>query len=312
MRDKELVQLYENQTKNFELARKNYEALQKVVYRDISFGNYNIRLQYNPARILSTNAKTDQATLQARPCFLCPQYMPRDQQGIEYDPNYHIFINPYPIFKPHFTAPSQKHEPQLMGGRITDMLNMAFDFPEYTIFYNGPECGASAPDHFHFQIVPRHSMPLEADTDKDILRETLVRKDYYSLFRLKDYLREVIIVQASDQGLLQKLFHQVTECIGSHIPYTQEPMMNLICWFDNCQWTLCIFPRKTLRPWQFYAGGNEKVMFSPGAVDMAGLVVAPRKEDFDNYSVPLLTDLYSQVTIGGPSRTKLINDLQKL
>lgn len=312
MQQIELDLLYQDQLKNFELAASNYHGLQQVLYRDIPLDGFNIRLQFNPARIISTNAKIDADTLKQRSCFLCPQNMPTAQRGISYNEHYNVFINPYPIFAPHFTIPSRSHEPQLLGTRMEDMLNIAFDFPDYTIFYNGPSCGASAPDHFHFQLVPRHQMPLETDIAQESIQATIVRKDFYHIYKLQNYLRETIILQASDQKLLCRLFSQVQKSIGQHVAFEEEPMFNLLCWFDNCQWTLCIFPRKTRRPWQFFAEGAEKIMFSPGCVDMAGLIITPRREDFDKYSAELLADLFHQVSIEQEVMLLIFQDLQKL
>lgn len=312
MQQTELNLLYQDQLKHFELAAENYHNLQQVAYREIPFDGFTIQLQFNPARIISTNAKVDADTLKQRSCFLCPEHMPMAQKSISYNEYYNIFINPYPIFAPHFTIPSCNHEPQLLGTRVKDMMNIAFDFPDYTIFYNGPSCGASAPDHFHFQLVPRHRMPLEADIMQETMQETIVRKDFYHIYKLRNYLRETIILQASDQKLLYSLFSEVQEILGQHIAFEEEPMFNLLCWFDNCQWILCIFPRKIRRPWQFFAEGTEKIMFSPGCVDMAGLIIAPRREDFDKYSAELLTDLFGQVSIEEETMQLIHHDLQKL
>lgn len=307
-----LEKLYLDQVRNFELARKNFLALKEVVYRPIPCGEFTIRLQYNPARMISTNANIDAVTLQSRKCFLCKPHMPEQQQGIPFRKRYHIFINPYPIFKKHFTVPSDQHVPQLIENRFEDMLDLAFELRNYTIFYNGPACGASAPDHFHFQIAPREEMPLETDVQIPSLRQEIVKKDYYSIATLKDYLREVIILQASDQQLLTSLFSKVQEIILKAVPSETEPMLNILCWFDNCQWTICLFPRKARRPWQFYAQGNEKILFSPGCVDMAGLIIVPRDEDLKKYSCSLLTDMFRQVIPSTESWNQIVANLQTL
>ena len=144
------------------------------------------------------------------------------------------------------------------------------------------------------------------------LRRYLVKKDYYSVSILKDYLREVILLQASDSHLLSVLFRQTMEIIGRSIPFEEEPMINLLGWFDNCQWTVCLFPRRTRRPRQFYAEGTEKILFSPGCVDMAGLIISPREEDFRKYSAGLLTDMFSQVTAGPDSWEAIQKELIRL
>ena len=312
MNSKDVLQLYNGQLQEFELAKKNYTDLQQAVYRDIPFDLFRLRIQYNPARMISTNARIDVRTLQNRKCFLCREHMPEAQKGIRYNDRYSIFINPYPIFERHFTVPSRHHEPQCIGGRFEDLLDLTFDFQGYTLFYNGPTCGASAPDHFHFQMCPRHLMPLEEDAANEELRRYLVKKDYYSVSILKDYLREVILLQASDSHLLSVLFRQTMEIIGRSIPFEEEPMINLLGWFDNCQWTVCLFPRRTRRPRQFYAEGTEKILFSPGCVDMAGLIISPREEDFRKYSAGLLTDMFSQVTAGPDSWEAIQKELIRL
>lgn len=312
MNNEDLQQLHDSQMQVFELARQNFKGLQQIIYRDIPFGTFSIRLQYNPARMLSTNARIDPDTLKSRPCFLCKEHLPTNQQGIAYGNHYHLFVNPYPIFNRHFTVPANEHAPQLIGIHFEDLLNLAFDFPDYTTFYNGPECGASAPDHFHFQMVPRYLMPLEKDVHSALLRKTINQQDYYSISVLENYIREVIVIQASDLLLLSDLFTSVQNLIGKIIPFQDEPMMNLLAWFENCQWTLCIFPRKLRRPKQFFAEGEEKILFSPGCVDMAGVIIAPRKEDFDRYSASLLTDLFGQVTISPDCRDTLIQELKKI
>ena len=308
----QLEELYRTQLATFELARENYANLQHVTYRTIPIRNFELHLQYNPARIRSTNAKIDAASLQKRPCFFCPENIPQGQEGISYDGCYNLLVNPYPIFDKHFTVPTIHHTPPRIAGRLRDMLNLAFDLPQYTLFYNGPQCGASAPDHFHFQIAPRQTMPTEKDVENEHLQETLQHKDYYHIGTLKNYLRKILILRSSDQELLLSVFEKINQILQHHIPSDPEPMYNLLAWFDNCQWTLCIFPRKLLRPHQFFAEGEEKVLFSPGSVDMAGLIITPRQEDFDKYSETLLTDLFAQVTVDDEVWQTILSQIKKI
>lgn len=310
MKNEELQLLYDRQLLDFELARKNYAELQNVVYRTISCNGFSIELQHNPTRMISTNAKIDQNTLQSRPCFLCEAHKPQDQKGLAYNDRYHIFVNPYPIFDHHFTVPATEHVPQLIDNRFDDLLKLAFDFQSNTVFYNGPDCGASAPDHFHFQMIPRHRMPLEKDVNAPQLRHCIIQRERYSVSLLQNYLREVFILQSADPKLLLELFEQIKMIIGEATPYEQEPMMNLLAWFDHSRWTICIFPRKLRRPWQFFAEDDHKILFSPGCVDMAGTIISPRQGDFNHYSAELLADLFRQVTITPESREHIIHKLQ--
>lgn len=305
-----LEQLYREQIETFELARKNYQNLKNVVYRTITFDGFDIKIQFNSDRILSTNAKIDSATLQARKCFLCPENMPAEQKGVPYGDKYHIFVNPYPIFDRHFTVPANDHAPQLIDGRFDDMLNLSADLEGYTLFYNGPQCGASAPDHFHFQIAPRNIMPIEKDVENPNIISIREQKEHYTIATMDHYLRKALIIKSTDKNQVYKLFHRIRRAIGELIPYEQEPRFNLLAWFADHQWTVCIMPRKLLRPWQFFAEGADKILFSPGCVDMAGLVISPRKEDFEHYDKPLLTDLFSQVTLTDESWEILINSLK--
>lgn len=312
MNNGDLQRLHDSQMREFELARRNFDGLRQVVYRDIDFGAFSVRVQYNPARMLSTNAKVDRQTLQSRPCFLCGEHLPEGQRGIAYGEGYHIFVNPYPIFPRHFTVPADAHIPQQIDAHIGTLLRLASDFTDYVVFYNGPECGASAPDHFHFQMVPRQSMPLEQDIRREELRKTVVRKEGCSVSVLENYLREVVVLRASRWQDLSEWFVRVRDGVGRLVPFQEEPMMNVLAWYEDGWWTLCLFLRKLRRPRQFFAEGEEKILFSPGCVDMAGVIVAPRKEDFDRYSVPLLTDLFGQVSATPEVRDALIQELEKI
>lgn len=311
MENRDLTTLCKRQTRDFPLARDNFKAMEGIVYRDILFLGFRLRLQYNPARMISTNACTDPAVLQRRPCFLCPAHRPAEQEGLAYGDRYHIFINPYPIFREHFTVPSDEHAPQLIAGRFADLLSLARDFPAYTVFYNGPASGASAPDHFHFQIAPRHIMPLEADAEDGFVKqETILSGEGYSVSRLRDYLRETIVVRASDRNLLVRLFEEVQQAIGDTVAYEQEPRLNLVAWHTGKEWYVCIFPRKQWRPRQFFLEGEGKAMFSPGCVDMAGLIITPRREDFDHYTPELLKDMFAQVSISGEESDLIVRKIQ--
>ncbi len=309
--DKDLLGLHTQQMQEFQLAKQNFEGLEELVYKEVPCEHYAIQLQHNPARMISTNAKTDQATLDSRPCFLCSENHPKGQSGVAYGEKYHIFVNPYPIFKRHFTVPSNRHTPQRITGHFKDLLNLAFDFQEYTAFYNGASCGASLPTHFHFQLVPRHLMPVEDDVKQAELKEEICSNGV-DIFTLKNYLRTVFILQSSKMEELLNSFESIQQMIGEATPFTDEPMMNILAWCEGKQWTVAIFPRKQQRPRQFFAEGEEKILFSPGCVDMAGLIIAPRQEDYKRYTAPLLADLFSQVTITAESEQYIIDKLKNL
>ncbi len=292
-----LFQLYLSQLESFELARKNYDNLKKVIYRTISFDGFDIRIQYNPDRMISTAAKTDAQALKERKCFLCPENMPEKQTGLDYSDKYRIYVNPYPIFERHFTIPAATHSEQLIAGRFGDMLSIAEDFQDYTVFYNGPESGASAPDHFHFQMVPKGMLLLEQEVCNTSITEIISQRETFSLLAIQKHLRKAVIIQSDNRKALSGIFERIVQVIGEIQPFESEPMINLFVWLNDHIWTVCVIPRKQLRPWQFFAEEEEKILFSPGCVDMAGVIIAPRKEDFEKYNRKLLTDLIGQVVL---------------
>lgn len=298
-----------SQLQDFDLARTNYKNLERAQYKTLIFPDFSFRLQYNPDRIRSTAAKLDEKTLKERKCFLCPANLPPFQKGIPYGGRYTIFVNPYPIFRKHFTVPAREHIPQLIEGRFPDMLSLAKDFPAYTIFYNGPRSGASAPDHFHFQMAQRHVMPLETDTLHPVI---LQNKGYYRLGTLRNYIRKVLLFESQDREVLNALFTGILEILSRFVPNHPEPMLNLLCWHAEDKWTVVLFPRRELRPWQFFAEGEDKILFSPGSVDFGGLLVTPRKEDFERYTPHLLTDLFGQLTLTDETWHQLLSCLREL
>ena len=178
------------------------------------------------------------------------------------------------------------------------MLAIAQTYSEYTIFYNGPRSGASAPDHFHFQLAARHIMPLETDVNscpKEILWISESRKT--TIESIHHYLRKNIILHSNNREQLMDIFEQLLSLVGQITPNDPEPMMNLFAWYENNEWWVVIFPRRQHRPWQFFAEEDENILFSPGCVDFAGLIISPREKDFNRLDAPLLEELFSQLTL---------------
>lgn len=186
------------------------------------------------------------------------------------------------------------------------MLDLADDFRDYTVFYNGPASGASAPDHFHFQLASRHEMPLEAEAGHSSLRKVIHQNEAYTLATLEGYLREVFILESASKAILMQAFERLQQAVGKVIPYEEEPRFNLFAWKEGDKWTVCLFPRRQWRPRQFYETGDRQIMFSPGCADMAGLIIAPRREDFERYTPALLADLFRQVSITPHEKEEMI------
>ena len=287
-----------SQLASWPLARKNYERLQNVIYRTIDFNGFQIHVQHNPDRIQSAVAKIDEQSLKARACFLCKENMPAEQASFDYNSTLDIRVNPYPIFERHYTVPAKSHTPQLIKGHFKDMLTIAQTYPDYTVFYNGPKSGASAPDHFHFQLAARHIMPLETDVHtcpKEILWNP--ESSQITIESINNYLRKNIILHSNNREQLIDIFEKLLSLAGKIIPNDPEPMMNLFAWFENQEWWIVMFPRRQHRPWQFFAEGDENILFSPGCVDFAGLIISPREKDFNRLNTSLLEELFSQLTL---------------
>lgn len=253
----------------------------------------------NTTRPYSTAvAKIDEQSLKARACFLCKENMPAEQASLDYNSTLDIRVNPYPIFERHYTVPAKSHTPQLIKGHFKDMMAIAQTYPDYTVFYNGPKSGASAPDHFHFQFSSRHIMPLETDVHtcpKEILWNP--ESSQITIESINNYLRKNIILHSNNREQLIDIFEKLLSLAGKIIPNDPEPMMNLFAWFENREWWIVMFPRRQHRPWQFFAEGDENILFSPGCVDFAGLIISPREKDFNRLDASLLEELFSQLTL---------------
>ena len=294
-----IEQFFCEELKRWQTAADNYKRLQEIITASVDCGEYQTRLQFNPARIVSTGAKIDATAIKERKCFLCEanrapeqHYMPWSMPGSNH--NYQICVNPFPIFKRHFTVADAQHTPQLIAGRVSDLLSLAQSFPMYTAFYNGPKSGASAPDHAHFQLIPRGEMPIEEDCKNPKL---IIQTEHPAVAHFKsNYMRRATHIKATSKTEAVELLEQ--ELSKYQVKEgNAEVRMNLIAWYENKEYNLIFMPRTEHRPKQFFLEEPEKIMFSPGAVDMGGLIIAPRETDFEKYkSAQLLKELYAQVS----------------
>lgn len=291
-----LEQLYQQQPVSWPLARENYKALDHVLVQQVNFDSHNFRLQFNPKRIISSAAKVDPKSLAERPCFLCAHNRPAEQKGIPFLDDYLILLNPYPVFSPHFTVITTDHRPQRIINNFTTMLRLAKEINDYTIIYNGPGCGASAPDHFHFQAIRRNMLPLESEyTDR--ISDTIIISANTRLHNLKDYTRQVLTLTGKDQQEIQKVFERIYHLLEETLPAADEPMMNILTWFDNPEWIVQIFPRKRHRPSQYFETGDKQILISPASIDLGGVLIIPRLEDYNKISKEDITDIFNQVCV---------------
>lgn len=288
--------LIESQLQEWELASTNYQGLSRIQTKEICFDRFAVSVQFNPERIRSSSAKVDLKSIQERKCFLCSEHLPDVQKGISYKDRYTILINPYPIFARHLTIPSTTHVDQRIKGRIEDMLLLARDLPGYTVFYNGPECGASAPDHFHFQAGGKGLLPIENDL-KDFDGKTLLhRSSSGNIYDMENYLRKTLVFESGSIDWLVDSFDSLLADLEKTQVAGREPMLNILALYDKGVWNLVVFPRTKHRPSQFYEEGDAQVLFSPASVDMGGMLIVPRETDFRKFDKRLIEDMFSQVS----------------
>ena len=288
-------ELFRSQLEKWELARTNYKALEKVKSRDFSFGDFSIRVQFNPARILSSAAKVDAKYIQERKCFLCPQNLPVEQEGIPFGTDYRILVNPYPIFPEHFTIPTYSHVDQLIVNRYGDMLDLAKCLGEYTLFYNGPKCGASAPDHSHFQAGIKGFLPIEKDI-WSITKEEIHKSEGLTVYAAKEYLRNFFLLEATNKDNAVIFFKKLHALLDWN-DGDKEPMMNILCWYEEDKYYSCIFPREKHRPDCFFAEGDDNLLISPAAVDLGGVFITPLEKDYDKITAKDIEAILKEICI---------------
>lgn len=300
----QIKSLFKEQLSSWPLAHTNFAGLKTVKIKAFDFGDYEVLVQFNPARIASSGAKVDAKSIADRPCFLCAKNRPSEQEEIDFG-DYEILVNPFPIFPEHFTIPRREHVKQEIKPYFADMLELAKALDEYLIFYNGPRCGASAPDHMHFQAGTKDFLPLVNDYNslKDTHVELLESSEHSQLLQMKNYGRTVYIIEsdssASANEMFLKFYNQHTTPLTLDKAITveaEEPMFNIICRFDNNKWTTFILPRKAFRPWQFSAEGDDQLMISPGTVEMCGIFITPIEAHFDKITKNDIEDILKQVS----------------
>lgn len=290
--------LFEGQLREWALARDNYSRLDGVMVRTFSFPGYDISVQFNPGRITSSAAKVDAKSIGARPCFLCEKNRPGEQRGIPFGDDYIILINPFPIFRRHLTIVSQCHTPQRISGNFDTMLSLAQALPDYVVFYNGPQCGASAPDHLHFQAGNRGFLPIEKDVENPSLCRVVDEKDGTDLLLWSSYGRGILTLRGSGAEALTATFSRFHDRLALLEPDRPEPMLNILAYHDEERWTVHIIPRRVHRPQCYFAEGDNRILLSPGSVDLGGVFITPRGEDFDKISAEDVTNILNEVCLG--------------
>ena len=324
MRNSEAIHKFVgDQLSRWPLACENFRALKNVRTREVDAGGLTVKLQFNPARMVSSAAKLSKADIAKRRCFLCRENRPPEQVMMKFEgrkgKKYHILVNPYPIFPDHLVIAADRHTDQTIWKRYVDMLDMARKYQDFTFFYNGPKSGASAPDHHHFQAAPRGMMPLEVNIEKlfdlvsgrdtdDLSYVTSVQDA--RLYHYHRFTTGVFALRAETVKSAAKLFYRLLDCM--EIPEGEtEPMFNLFSWYQAGEFRSIIVFRSRHRSHHYFSDGPDHLTMSPGCADMGGMFIVPVGDEYDKITPELLMDMIREVSITKEEEDTVIDRLTR-
>jgi len=313
---KVLRKFIKDQLSVWPMAAANFRALKTIRTKSLTVGGLACKVQFNPSRVASSTADTSPEVISARPCFLCVANRPPEQSHIKFDGRkgrrYNIQVNPFPIFPGHLVIAREEHIPQSIWHHMPDMLEFALNYPDWTVFYNGPKSGASAPDHLHFQAVPRGMMPLEREIDSylDNPGDVLATNRDASLYHFGPFARGIFAMKAPTAKSLTKLFYRLL-CCCSAVETEVEPPFNLYVWRREGEFRSFVVFRRAVRSHHYHSTGPDHLSISPGAADMAGVFVAPFEEDLKKVTAGMLEEMLDEVCISSESESAIIRRLTR-
>ena len=277
-----LYRYFDRQLRLWPETRDRYRELTHVETRDLNVGSSTFEVQFNPARIRSTGATISKEAVAARPCFLCKANRPQVQMTKIQNADYELLVNPYPILPMHFTIPMRRHQPQQIRGMYGEMIQLLKNYPDLMVFYNGPMCGASAPDHAHLQAGTSGILPLQREWQRlsRNLTEVARRGEDATLSVIEDYPCAALAIRSRSRRGSERMFATLYHALPK-VPDQTEPMLNVVAWRADDEYVSVVFPRRKHRPDCYYKDDDEKLLVSPGALDMSGLIITPRREDFE-------------------------------
>ena len=308
MEDSSISRFFNRQLEMWEDARHRFRDLKHVEVRQLSD---QLKVQFNPARIVSTGAKIDKHTLGERPCFLCERNRPKEQMTKQIDDHFQLLVNPFPILPVHFTIPATKHQPQSIYRHYGEMHRLLSLHSELMVFYNGPKCGASAPDHLHFQAGTSGVLPLQTNWQRlsRNLTDVISLNDEEKISVLRDFLVPAFVIISKSEDSDEELFHRLYRSMPMRGDES-EPMMNIIAWRKGDEFISVVIPREKHRPDAYFAEGEVQMMVSPGALDMAGLIITPREEDFSKINLDKATALLRECGISAEKMEAIVSNLK--
>lgn len=310
MKQESIHNFVSGQLSVWSLAGDNFKALEKVSVREVSVGGLTVRLQFNPARMISSAAKLTKEEIARRRCFLCEKNRPAEQSRMDFlgrkGHEYHILVNPYPIFPDHLVIALSEHSDQTVMGRYEDMLELAQMYPDLTFFYNGPKSGASAPDHHHFQGVPSGLIPLETDVDRADCLHELISDEQSAIYHYDRFAKGIFVIKSSSADSASRMFYKLIDCVD--IPEGEpEPLFNLFTYFRDGVFTSIVVFRRSHRSHHYFSDGPDHLTMSPGCADMGGVFIVPVEEEYYKITQQLLSEMVEEITLT-QGQEKLIID----
>ena len=306
--------LLEQQKKTWPILKSGYNSLNSIKIKRIKFDGFNFDVQFNPGRYNSTSAKVDDKSINVRDCFLCMENLPKEQEGIIIR-DYNLLANPFPIFPEHFTIANIKHKNQQIKNNFGDLLFFSKILSHYyTVFYNGPRCGASAPDHMHFQAGSKHIMPIEDSYEEIKIKygEQLKDKNNCGIYFINDGLRKIFAIEGKNEKDITTICNSFYNKYSSQSELI-EPMLNILCLYDEEKgWRVLIMLRAKHRPEEFYKEGADKILFSPAACDYGGLCITPFEKDFNRLNKSLLNKIFNETSISDLNFQMLKDELKSI
>ena len=332
--NKSIYKFVGDQLSRWPLACDNFRALKNVLVREVEVGGLKVKLQFNPARMISSAAKLSKEEIAARRCFLCRDNRPAEQIMLKFDgrkgKKYHILVNPYPIFPDHLVIAMNRHTDQSIWKRYVDMLDLARKYDGFTFFYNGPKSGASAPDHHHFQAAPKGLIPLQEDVERffacaqndsecaqndsecaqnDILQYLTSEQDA-NLYHYKRFTTGVFVIKAETAKSAAKIFYRLLDC--AEIPEGEkEPLFNLFTYWKDGEFRSIVIFRSRHRSHHYFSDGPDHLTMSPGCADMGGVFIVPVKEEYEKITPELLSEMVREVSITEEEEAEIVNRLTR-
>jgi len=305
------TQLFEDQLTRWPLLGANWEKLDAVHVKTFSFEGFSIKVQFNPKRITSSAAKVDKDSIEQRSCFLCASNRLPDQDYVAFGKDYEILCNPFPIFQRHYTIAKAVHTPQVINSEFSSLLDISRELPELVVFYNAPCCGASAPDHMHFQAGSRGELPIEDEMDnlKDTYGTALTTGKGLRLTAVSDGLRRFLVLESERKEAIKEAFAQISTFMRRRVG-GEESMLNILAYFNE-GWQILVFPREKHRPWQFFEEGKKNILLSPASVDMGGMMITPLEKDFNKITGSDIADIFSQICMSDNGFNELCTFLRE-